>query len=111
MDTTLMRILDLLNEQGKSQKDLTSFLKISANSFTNWKSGLNTSYKKYIYAIAEYFNVSVDYLLGNSDERKKETANNDSLDNELIRLLADLTPSEAVAVKSFLAGLKANRKE
>jgi transcriptional regulator with XRE-family HTH domain len=47
MDITLERILELISSKNLSQKDVTDFLGISANSFTNWKSERNTSYKKY----------------------------------------------------------------
>lgn len=82
MDITLERILKLLKSSGKRQKELTDFLGISANSFTNWKLGLNTSYKKYVYAIAEFFDVSVEYLNGETNEEKPK-----SEDNELTEYL------------------------
>lgn len=63
----LNRILTLLKENKKKQIDLTNYLGISKNSFTNWKGGDNTSYKKYLPEIAEFFGVSLDYLVGNSD--------------------------------------------
>ena len=58
------KIQDLLRSQGKKQKDLTDFLGISKNAFTDWKSGRIKSWQKYLPDIADYFGVSVDYLLG-----------------------------------------------
>ena len=60
----LDRIKQLLKEQKKKQVDLTSYLGISGNAFTNWKNGDNTSYKKHLPEIAEFLGVSVDFLLG-----------------------------------------------
>ena len=65
----LDKIIALLKEQGKSQKELCEYLGIKQQAFTNWKGGNNTSYMKYLPQIAEYFHVSVDYLLGNTDEK------------------------------------------
>lgn len=62
----------LLEQKNKSQKDLCEFLGISKSVFTDWKAGRNESYKKHLPQIAEYFNVSVDYLLGKSEEQKNE---------------------------------------
>ena len=62
----------LLEQKNKSQKDLCEFLGISKSVFTDWKAGRNESYKRHLPQIAEYFNVSVDYLLGKSDEQKNE---------------------------------------
>lgn len=64
---TLDKISDLLIRQGKRQKDLTDFLGIDKSAFATWKSGKTTSYNRYIPQIASFFGVSVDYLLGRSD--------------------------------------------
>lgn len=64
----ILTISRLLKEQGKKQKDLTDFLGIGENRFTDWKSGRITSWNKYVPQIAEFLGVSTDYLLGISDE-------------------------------------------
>ena len=63
----LNNILNLLDEKNIQQKVLSDFLGLSKNTITGWKNGNNTSYKKYLPQIAEFFNVSVDYLLGNEN--------------------------------------------
>lgn len=67
---TLDKIKQLLKEQKKSQKDLTDYLGLKKSTFTSWNAGLNTSYNKYIGKIAEFLDVTSDYLLGKTDERK-----------------------------------------
>lgn len=71
-----MRILNnisrLLEEKGLKQKDLTDFLGISKNCFTDWKSGKSSSYNKYLPQIAEFLGVSVDYLIGNEEPTDNE---------------------------------------
>lgn len=62
--SVLDKVCELLKQQGKKQKDLTDFLGISKNSFTDWKSGRIKSYTKHIPKIAEFLGVSTDYLLG-----------------------------------------------
>lgn len=66
---TLDKILEELKKQGKTQKDITDYLGISKNVFTDWKSGKNTSYKKHIGKIAEFLNTSTDYLLGTEKQQ------------------------------------------
>lgn len=61
------KILELLAKQNKTQKDLTDYLGVSKNLFTEWKSGRNHSYGKYLKNIADYLDCSVDYLLGRTD--------------------------------------------
>lgn len=69
---TLHIIMSLLKQQQKTQKDLTDFLGIQKNAFSNWKSGNNTSYMKYLPRIADYLNVSVNYLLGKEEKTLDE---------------------------------------
>lgn len=71
-----MRILDnisqLLNNKGLKQKDLTDYLGISKNCFTDWKSGKSSSYQKYLPQIAEFLGISVDLLVGNEKQSDNE---------------------------------------
>lgn len=69
-DITITIILSLLKEKQKTQKELTDYLGITQNAFTDWKSGRIKSYRKHLSKIAEFFNVSVDYLLGKEQEKK-----------------------------------------
>lgn len=45
------------------QKALTDFLGLKKTAFTDWKGGKSHSYRKYLIEIADYFNVSIDYLV------------------------------------------------
>lgn len=90
---TLTKIFYLLDQNNKSQSDLAEYLGVGKQLLTNWKSGLNTSYKKYIDKIADYFNVSTDYLLGKTEVKEKPIAlTGDELNKELIELYYNLPP-------------------
>ena len=67
---TIDRVFLLLEEQKKEQSDLALHLNVSKQLITEWKSGRNKSYSKYTSKIADYFDVSVDYLLGNTNIKK-----------------------------------------
>lgn len=67
MDEVLNRIIGLLKSKNKNQNELCQYIGISAQVFTDWKGGRNSSYKKHLQKIAEYLDVSVDYLLGTTD--------------------------------------------
>lgn len=79
---TLEMIIHLLKQQHKKQKDLTDFLGLTKNTFTNWKGGASESYKKYLPQIADFFNVSVDYLIG----KEKAPAVNGEGDKNTIKI-------------------------
>lgn len=109
--STLDKICELLDQQGKKQKDLTDFLGISKNSFTDWKSGRIKSYTKHIPQIAEFLGVSTDYLLGT----QKETPAADS-DEALMFALwggdtADITPEMLNDVRKFAQFIREKKKD
>lgn len=61
----------------RDQKELTDYLGLKSAAFSEWKSGKSKSYKKYLIEIAEFFHVSIDYLVyGKNDETLKSQSNN-----------------------------------
>ena len=68
MDITLEKILNLLKTKGIKDKDFVSAIGLYSSALSEWKSGKSVSYKKHIDKIAEYLGVSVDYLLGRTDD-------------------------------------------
>lgn len=75
-----MKLLDRLNElknqSGLNAKQLTSELGISSTSFTDWNKGKGSPSLDAIIRFAEYFQVSLDYLVfGNDSAVKLEFSN------------------------------------
>lgn len=68
----LNNILWMLKQKGIPQKELSSFLGLSPNIFTNWKSGSNRSYIKYKDSIAKFFDVPSDILCSEDIETDYE---------------------------------------
>ena len=68
---TLDVISNLLAESSKTQKELCEYLGVKKQAFTDWKNGKSTSYLKYLPQIAEFFGVSVDYLLGKEEKHSE----------------------------------------
>lgn len=67
--STFDKIDALLKQQKRKQKELTDFLGVTNNAYTDWKSGRIKSYTKHLSQIAQFFDVSVDYLLGKEDQK------------------------------------------
>ena len=61
-------------------------LGISQGSITHWKNGKVPRHETLL-RIADYFGVSVDYLLGNTDKKEKPTVNDDGLSVGLRELI------------------------
>ena len=108
----LTKILELLKENNKKQKDLCDYLDISSNVFTNWKSGLNSSYNRYLPQIAEYFNVSVDYLVGNTDKKEKPLPKQGLYKNmkTIVELYDKLSPENQALALQMLSLLEIKQK-
>ena len=105
------KIFDLRKENGKTQKEIALYLKISQQANANYESNKREPDIDTLIKIADYFNVSVDYLLGKSENKKQPADENISeLDKELIKIMSKLTPAEAVRVRDFVSGLIANRE-
>lgn len=70
--TVFERIKNLAKNHSKTMKQVTLDLNYSENYFYTLKSGKQPSAEK-LNEIADYFNVSVDYLLGRTDNPSTST--------------------------------------
>lgn len=93
-------------------KDLAPKIGIPVKAIYNWENGVK-SYDKYYLQIAEYFHVSVEYLKGETDEKKPAPTNEDGLteaQREFIRLVPTLTDRELDVLLSTAKALIAARQ-
>lgn len=80
--TTFERIKFLADKQKISLKSLASILGFSENYFYNMKNTKSSPSSEILTKVADYFNVSVDYLLGREEAPKSE------IQNPEVRILA-----------------------
>lgn len=109
VDLILQRIIDEMKLKNIKQYELTDYLDINRNSFGNWKAGLNKSYLKYKHAIADFLDVSVDYLEGKTDIKKapKTSVSDDEIKFALWGDVASKIPDEKLQeVKNFADYIK-----
>lgn len=97
MDITLERILSLIPKKpdGKfvhgEKKKFSDKLGITDSSLvSHWIDGTNTSYKNYLYQIADVYGVSVEWLKGETDDRTPKDKPADNTD--ILQLLRDSIP-------------------
>lgn len=60
---------------GLTQVDIASRLGISQQAYASWESGVKKPTQENLVKIAQVLNVSVDYLVGNSEEKSNELDN------------------------------------
>ena len=71
------RIKDLREDNDKLQKDIANLLGISQQYYSEYENGNRTIPIVHLITLAKYYNTSVDYILGLSDEKnikKKKTS-------------------------------------
>lgn len=61
------RLVSLRKEQGITQKKLAVILDVAQPRIVEWEKGKRTPNKDSLVRLAEVFNVSVDYLIGESN--------------------------------------------
>lgn len=61
-------LTSLLRASGKKQVDICLELGIPKQKMSNWKSGYTDPNLEDLVKLANYFDVSIDYLLGREDE-------------------------------------------
>lgn len=105
------RVYDLAKKQGLSVFDLAEKLNLSRNSIYSWKK--SSPKAETLQKVAEYFNVSTDYLLGRTDDpsiskEKKATSFNEEEEDLLaaFRLESeDMTVEEKKRFNNSLKGM------
>ena len=60
-------IKELRSERGLSQQALAKVIGVSQKAIDYWERGVNEPKASYIILLADYFNVSADYLLGRKE--------------------------------------------
>ena len=110
-----MSLKSLRNEKGYTQEAVASHLNITRAAYTNIENGKRQLDSYTIVQLADLYQVPADLILGrtfeSADTENQPTAKGDELDDELVNLLVDLSPSEVQRVLDFVAGLKASRKD
>ena len=96
---------ELRLEKKLSQDKIAEDLDISQPLIAKWESHQSTPAPEMLDYIADYFNVSVDYLIGRSKYKNLE-ADNSELDNVLFSKAKDLTDDEKKTIINVINAIK-----
>ena len=80
-EAMIERVMQLIKQSGLSDNAFEKQLHLSQGTVGNWRSGRNKLSMDAIIKVARYFNVSADYLLGLTDERKPLSPNQTDITN------------------------------
>lgn len=66
--TTIEKVLSLIQQSGMGDFPLEKKIGLTQGTIKNWRAGKNKISAEALSKLADYFNVSVDYLLGRTDD-------------------------------------------
>ncbi|MFR5916591.1 MAG: helix-turn-helix domain-containing protein [Blautia wexlerae] len=66
------RIQDLRTDADMSQKQLSEILHISQRSYSHYETGSRNIPVEMLIRLANYYDISVDYLVGRTDKKRDE---------------------------------------
>ena len=109
-----IRLKELRMNKGLSQRELASIFKVSTGTVGNWEVGTREPDYTTLMKLANFFNVSVDYLLGREDITPEERAAGASgtktvkitpLEDELLYLFREVGAKRGEAAQRALIEL------
>lgn len=105
--------LKKLRKEGKlTQKDIATFLNISQPAYQQFESGKKKMNLETMEKLADFFNVSTDYLLGKTDfpDLDLEIDIDTAIDNSVAYDGTPITDNDREIIKDFLKEYFANKK-
>lgn len=115
MDKTYERFEELCKEKGVTAYRVSKDTGITTATLSNWKGGRYTPKASKLKLIADYFGVSVDYILnGDSPVFDYEEEETEEYNREMHRLIALLRNADAESLRTltaYIEGYLAARRE
>lgn len=105
--------LKKLRKEGKlTQKDIATFLNISQPAYQQFESGKKKMNLETMEKLADFFNVSTDYLLGKTDfpDPDLEVDIDNAIDNSVAYDGTPITDNDREIIKNFLKDYFSNKK-
>lgn len=79
--TISQRIFGIMEQKHLKQSDLANYIGVANSSVSDWKKKGSTPSADKIVKISEFLNVSIDYLLGRTDNKNGYSNNSNSFNN------------------------------
>ena len=91
------RLFEIMKEKDIKANKLSEIIKVSTGNISDWKSGRSTPSSEKLILLAQFFNVTTDYLLGLDEEPNKHSSSRENLSEQEVRMLKafrNLTPED-----------------
>lgn len=64
------KLIEIREDLGLKQKDIANILNITQQSYSLWENGTKIIPLKHLNSLCNYYNVSMDYLIGRINKKK-----------------------------------------
>ena len=105
----MIRIKELREEKNLLQKDLAKALNSNQRTISNWENGLAQPNIESLILLADFFEVSIDFLVGRSDDFGQVTVKNPDLtdeESELLQIFRNVTDADRSAILTVFTPFK-----
>lgn len=107
MGDVMIKLFELRSEKGLSQRELARIMNISQGTYNNWENENTQPSIEQLIALADFFEVSVDYLLGRTDENGTVIQSAEQKNGqELLKLYKTADKDIQAAILTILKNLK-----
>lgn len=102
----MIRLYELRSEKGLSQRKIAERFNISQSTYNNWENSKTQPSISQLLSLAEFFGVSVDYLLGNCDDFGNITYKDSFIKNNEVELINTYRKLSQAAQQNILDFMK-----
>lgn len=105
----MSRIRDIRKQNGVTMKELGKAVGVGESTISMYENGKRQPDNTMLMKIADYFSVSVDYLLGRDEQQKKPTVEDDGLSDRqraFMESVRSMSPEDLDLLESLMAVVK-----
>ena len=105
----IMKLKKLREEKGLSQYEIAPLLNIKRATYANYENEITQPPIEILCRIADYYNVTLDYLCDHRTPYQTELGYLDENDKKIMELVKELTEINKIKAISYLSGLIAGQ--
>lgn len=106
----MTRLKEIREFKGISQKDFAAIIGVPANTYNQWENGKRQPDPEIMIMIADYYDITLDYLMGRESPAKENPSEQiegiDETSIEILNVCADLSLEAKEKVLSYIRFLK-----
>ena len=95
----VQRIVELIRERGRKEKDLTDYIGIAPGAMSKWKYDGSYVYIKYIYEICEFLDTTPNYLFFGPDDEEERLSPGEK---DMVRMYREIDDERKKCIQDTL---------